>query len=408
MRFGGQTTLSIRALIVVATIFGVSACQQGTLTLPDLSGQQTKRPPVNPPPAKPKRIVTPAFNGQKVGNGPIRLALLLPISASGGAGQVGKELANAAKLAVRDFGAGRLQVIIKDTKGQAAEASILAAQARDEGASLVLGPLFSANVSSASAVTLPANIPMIGFSSDIARARRGVYLLSFAPDADIRRTLNYGLSLGANKVVALLPDTSYGRLAEQELRRTYDRGSGQVVSVVRYARNSNAMVTAARSVALALSNANAIYIPDGGQAPSLLLNSLKQGGVSLSGLQIMGSGQWESVNKNDPVLNGAIYAGADKRNFSRYATRYQATYGNTPTATSALAYDAISLSAELIRRNNLDPFNAAAIQSQSGFSGASGIFRFSNNGRLQRGLVVNKIEQGRVTIVSPAPTSFRR
>ncbi|MEE9376173.1 MAG: penicillin-binding protein activator, partial [Rhizobiaceae bacterium] len=346
------------------------------------------------------------YEGQKVGNGPVRIALLLPMSAQGGAGVIGKEYANAARIAVRDFGSGRLHLIIKDTKGKAARAALLAEQARNEGASLILGPLFSANVSAASGITKPANMPMIAFSSDAARASRGVYLMSFAPEADVRRTLHYGLSVGTNRVVALLPEGAYGSLVEREMRRVFDEAAGQVVSIIRYARNATSLEKAARAAAPILGNANGIYIPEGGQIPSVLLKAISKLGVNLSGMQIMGSGQWEGVNKGSSVLAGAIYAGAEKRNFESFARRYSATYGKRPASNTALAYDAVSLAAELIRKDQQAPFSDQAIQSQAGFSGVSGVFRFKSNGRLQRGLVVNRIQTGSSVVISPAPTSF--
>ena len=64
--------------------------------------------------------------------------MLLPLSAAGAAGLAGKELANAAKMAMQDFAGGRFELVIKDTMGLSAEAAILAGQARDEGASVVL------------------------------------------------------------------------------------------------------------------------------------------------------------------------------------------------------------------------------------------------------------------------------
>ena len=76
--------------------------------------------------------------------------------------------------------------------------------------------------------------------------------------------------------------------------------------------------------------------------------------------------------------------------------------------TAALGYDAISLTAELIRRSAQSPFSARNIQSRSGFRGATGIFRFEADGRLQRALVVNRIEAGQPVIISPAPTGFQR
>ncbi|MEP0942651.1 MAG: penicillin-binding protein activator [Rhizobiaceae bacterium] len=393
-----------RALVVISALM-LSSCQQGATQISGSGTNANGRLEAELPAARP---LTAKVEGETVGNGPIRIAMLLPKTASGAAGIAGTELANAARMAMQDFAGGRFQLVIKDTRGQPSEAASLASQARDEGATLVLGPLFSANVSSASAVTEPAKIPMIAFSSDIARARPNVYLLSFAPDADIRRTLSYGFSSGANKIVALLPQSSYGRLAEQEMRRAYDQLGGQIVSVARYPRDSEAIVEASRSVALALQDANGVYIPEGGRVPALVLNSLRKAGVSLRGKLIMGSGQWTSTSKKNSVLNGAIYAGADKTNFQSFSERYKQTYGNEPTVTAALGYDAISLTAELIRRSAQAPFSAKNIQSRSGFRGSTGIFRFEADGRLQRALVVNRIESGQPVIISPAPTGFFR
>ncbi len=396
-----------RKFVVISALL-LASCQQNAYQVENSHRGPDGRLAAGTDAAVSVRPLSSQVEGESVGSGPVRIAMILPKSASGAAGIAGIEMANAAKMAMRDFAGGRFQLVIKDTKGQPSEASILAAQARDEGASLVLGPLFSANVSAASGVTEPARIPMIAFSSDIARARPGIYLLSFAPDADIRRTLSYGLSLGANRVVALLPESSYGRLAERELRRTYDSWGGQIVSVVRYARNPDAILTAAQSVAQMVENANAIYIPEGGQVPALILGTLKTAGINLKDKQIMGSGQWTSTSKKDSVLNGAIYAGADKVNFTQFSARYRTIYGNEPTVTAALGYDAISLTAELLRRSSQAPFAASQIQSRAGFRGATGIFRFEADGRLQRALVINRLEAGQPVIVSPAPTSFAR
>ena len=394
-----------RGLLVISALL-LSSCQQSAYRIDEANTGRNARLEAELQDIAPTRTLSETVEGEAVGTGPVRVAMILPQTASGAAGIAGTELANAAKMAMQDFGGNRFQLVIKDTKGQPAEASILAAQARDEGASLVLGPLFSANVSSASGVTEPAKIPMIAFSSDVARARPGVYLLSFPPDVDIRRTLSYGFSLGANKVVALLPESSYGRLAERELKRAYNELGGQIVSIIRYPRDADAIFTAAQSAVQPLEFANAIYIPEGGRVPALILDTLKNSGVDLREKQIMGSGQWTSTSNKESVLNGAIFAGADKSNMGQFAERYKTIYGNDPTITAALGYDAISLTAELLKRDATAPFSASQIQSRGGFRGATGIFRFEADGRLQRALVVNRLEQGQPVIVSPAPVSF--
>lgn len=398
------SVFNFKTLAVSASAFFLVACQPGSLDIGDLAGQKPKV--VQPQLAK--RPITPEARGEVVGNGPVRVTLLVPSSMSGGGGAVGKQLRNAAKLAVRDFGAGRLQLVIKDTKGQAAESANVVSQARDEGSSLILGPLLSANVSSASSIARPAAIPMIAFSSDTARAGSGTYLLSFAPEADIERTLNYGISRGGTRVVALLPNNAYGAIAERTLRRTYDSsGTGQIVSIVKYAGNAKAIEAAAKSAAVPLATANALYIPEGGQVPSIILKSIADAGGNLTGKQIMGSGQWDGISLSNSSLNGAIFAGADKRNFESFSSRYRSAYGSTPSTTAALGYDAVSLAAQLISRNQANPFTAQAIQSRAGFNGATGIFRFKTNGQLERGQVVNQVASGKKIIASPAPNSFR-
>ena len=386
-----------------------AACQQGPsgiLGSPSATDVSQPAKPVQQNSSLP--TLSAKFDGQKVGDGPIRVALLVPTGAQGGAGKIGVEMANAAKIAVRDFGAGRIQVIIKDTKGKAAQSSLLATQAKNEGASLVLGPLFSASVSGASSITQPAQLPMVAFSSDVSRAGNGTYLISFAPDNDMRRTLNHGISIGTNRVIALLPEGAYGTIAERELRRVMDANGGNVVAIARYGRDNNSKIAAARSIALQLENANAVYIPEGGETPLLMLRSLKQAGASVKGKQVLGSGGWEGVDRNAPELQGAIYAGANKKNYEPFAIRYAQTYGNRPNTNSAMAYDAVSLAAELVRRNQANPFSQQAIQSPGGFNGATGVFRFRSDGRIERGLVVNRIDGDGITIVSPAPAGFSR
>lgn len=393
-----NSILHFARLLGLLTTGLLVGCQPTGFGLPSSnSGTQpvTSRPPLSV-----------NVNGEKVGNGPNRVALLLPLTAGGGAGTAAKQIANAAKMAMTEFGSNKLQLVIKDTRGQSSTASLAASEARTEGASLVLGPLFSANVNSASAVVQPSGLPMIAFSSDQARARQGVYLLSFAPQADIERTLSHGLSIGANRAVAVLPSTSYGTLVERELRRIMSRGNGQVLAVARYGASKSEIEGAANSVALQMGDANAIYIPSGGEVPGLVLNALQRAGVNLQGKQILGSGQWKGLNAKSPLFQGAIHAGNNDRNFKTFASRYRAKYGSEPLTTAALGYDAVSLSAELVRRNPRQPFTRKALQTRSGFNGASGLFRFKASGKLERGLAIYRIENGRAVLASPAPARF--
>ena len=53
------------------------------------------------------------------------------------------------------------------------------------------------------------------------------------------------------------------------------------------------------------------------------------------------------------------------------------------------------------------PFSREAIENPNGFSGVDGLFRFTPDGRVQRGLAVLEVEPQGSIVVSPAPRSFR-
>ncbi len=394
-----QSTLARAAFLALITMSAVS-CQGVQLGLPGQGlsgGEVANKPPV---------AALPAAKGQIVGNGPVRVALLLPLTAPGNAGKVGNELANAAKLAMQDFGQNTLQLVIKDTAGQAADAQSRASDAIQERSSLILGPLFSGSVSAVSSVALPSKTTMVAFSSDPRRARRGVYLMSFSPRADVRRALTYGISQGKTTFVALLPKGAYGDLVEATMKETLSRQGGRLVAMAKYDHSGQSIVEAARSVSVAINDAAAIYIPDGGQVPTAMMAALRQAGANTSGKMLLGSGQWETTDLSNRLIAGAYFSGRDKRQFANFAARYKSAYGASPTSTAGLAYDAVSMAAGLARSRGARAYDYANMESRNGFSGVSGIFRFGSSGNAERGLVVYQVQNGRAQVVSQAPSTF--
>lgn len=341
-----------------------------------------------------------------IGSGNVRVSLLVPKTIPGAAAGIATELRNGAAMAMQDFGQSRIQLVIKDTQGQAAASQSAAAEAVAEGSSLVLGPLFAANVSAASGATLPASVPILAFSTDATVARRGVYLFSYTPQADTNRIIRYASSLGRRSVLAFLPINPEGNLRERLIREAAG-SNGMRVSLVRYQRSEEGIQTAITEAVQTVQTVDSIYIPEGGPIPSLILSGLKRNGADLTGKQVLGAGSWESVKTSDPHVQGAVYPGRDIAVFNRFATRYQSRFGAKPGVQAAIAYDAVTLVSELARINGAaNPFPQSALESQRGFQGVNGAFRIRPNGITQRGLAVYRIENGGGRLVEPAVSSF--
>src|SRR6516225_4275165 len=120
-----------------------------------------------------------------VGTGEVKAALILPVSAGGNAGLAGQAMRNAAEMALAEFNAPNVQLLVKDDTGTADGARLAAQRAVDEGCELILGPLFAQAVSIVGQVARSRNIPVIAFSTDSNVASRGIHLLSFLPETDV-------------------------------------------------------------------------------------------------------------------------------------------------------------------------------------------------------------------------------
>ena len=111
----------------------------------------------------------------------VKVALLVPLSAQGHAGLIGKSLKQAGELALFERDNPNLQLIVKDDKGTPEGAKAAAEEAIKGGARLILGPLFAKSATAVAPVARQAGVPVVAFSTDRQVAGNGVYLLSFQP-----------------------------------------------------------------------------------------------------------------------------------------------------------------------------------------------------------------------------------
>lgn len=387
------------AAVLAAAMLVLSACQSSNLGVNGTSGLEPQTGAASP---------TPNPNGEVVGNGAVRLSLLLPRSAPGNGASVANELRNGALMALQDFGQDTIQIVIKDTAGQTASAQAAANEAVLEGSSAILGPVFSGNVSAASAITLPAGRTMIAYSTDSTVARRGVYLLSFTPQDDTRRIIEFALSQGRRSFLAFLPNNSEGTLRESVFRQVVGAAGGNVY-VIKYERSGPSIEQAVQKAASIVPTVDSIYIPEGGEIPNAIMQTFRRLETDTVGKQLIGSGTWESVKLSDPMLEGAIYPGRDTTNFEPFAARYESTYGERPGVWAGLGYDSVTLATTLVKQNGpTEAFRPQSVENPRGYSGINGIFRLRSDGTAERGLAVYRVFEGKSDPLAPAPTTFSR
>jgi branched-chain amino acid transport system substrate-binding protein len=355
--------------------------------------------PTAPPP--------PPQQPVQVGTGQVRVALILPLSAPGNAGLAAQSMRNAAEMALAEFQQPNIQLLIKDDAGNAHSAQAAAQQAIDEGAEIILGPLFAQPVQAAGQVARTRNVPVIAFSTDTSVASRGVYLLSFLPESDVNRIVSYAVANGKRSFAALIPDNAYGTVVEAEFQQAVARRNARVVALERYPLDKLRMQEPVKNVARAANSADSIFIPDGADAVPLVVQTLGAQGVPPKKHQLLGTGLWDDPRIfADSSLHGAWYAAPDSAGYSAFAARYKTRYGQDPVRTATLAYDATALVAALVKTQGAQRFSPEVLTNPSGFAGIDGIFRFRQDGTNERGLAVLRVTPNGGQVISPAPKSF--
>jgi ABC-type branched-subunit amino acid transport system substrate-binding protein len=342
-----------------------------------------------------------------LGTGQIKVGLVLPLSGSGNAGVAAQSMRNAAELALAEFQNPNIQLLVKDDAGTAQGAQQGAQQALDEGAEIILGPLFGSAVPAAATVARGRGVSVIAFSTDSSVAGRGVYLLSFLPESDVNRIVEYAASTGKRSFAAFLPDNAYGHVVEAAFKQAVARRGGRIVAFEKYGTDRSQMQASAATVAQALGSADSLLLADDGEMLVAAADTLAASGANLKRVQLLGTGLWDNPRVFASTnLHGGLYAAPDPSGFRSFSARYRAKFGGDPVRTATLAYDGVALVAALARTQGGQRFSPEVLTNASGFAGIDGLFRFRGDGTNERGLAVMRVGSGGGQIVAASPKSF--
>jgi len=333
-----------------------------------------------------------------------KIALLLPLSASGDTSQIARALKQAAELAYNESG-GTIVLITKDTAGTSEGARSAADAALNEGASLILGPLLSDEVRAVAPAATARGVNVIAFSSVSAVAGQGTFLMSFLPEEEVSNVVRFATSKGFRNIAALFPSSQYGATIERALGQAAADYGATISATQKYPRIADAVGEAVAQVAPALSQENsALLIPESGNLLKSIGSSLAEAGIAPGRVKIIGTGLWDDMlTRTTPIAMGGWYAGVSPDLVARFDQKYAQAYGTKPPRIASLAYDATAFAIDLGKRGD---FSAGAITHPDGFLGANGLFRFRQNGLIERALSILQMGPGGPDVIAPAPSAF--
>jgi ABC-type branched-subunit amino acid transport system substrate-binding protein len=354
----------------------------------------------------------------------VKVAILLPLS--GPNATLGQSMLNAAQVALFDVGYNNFQLVPYDTGAGAAGGAQAAQTAINEGASLILGPLFADSVRAAKAVAARSNVNIVAFSTDWTLADNHTFLMGFLPFGQVERVVSYAAAHGLNKLGVLAPKDAYGEAALQSYQNASSRNAIQTVAQKVFIPGSQSLgdeikafaqyekrasMGANGTIAVQPPPFNAVFIPAGDTTIRTVSNLMTQAGLPPETVKRLGTGLWDDpALASDKSLNGSWFAAPSPNLRRDFEQRYLSLHGSAPPRLATLAYDATALAAVLaqtgLQSSGTPAFDSTSITNPNGFAGIDGIFRFRQNGLVERGLAVLEFRNGQAVVIDEAPQSF--
>lgn len=333
----------------------------------------------------------------------VRVGLLLPFSLRP---QDAASLYNAAELALFELGNQNTLLIPRDAGSTEASANAAAQALIADGADIIVGPVVREGVTGAGQAAASRNIPVIGFSSDRMVGGNGVYLLSFQPEDEVLRLVSYAASQNIRTIALLAPANDYGRRIESAVRAEAQANGVTIVTTQLYNRTDAEAAAAARALASG-ARPQGIIIADSGAPLRAIGTALVQAGVDTRQTRLMGTSVWAGEAEREPSLAGGWYVAPDPAARVEFENRYRTAFGEAPMRLASLGYDAVALAALLSRDRGVNGISRSSIENREGFAGSDGLFRFSANGAIERGLAIMQVGQSTNTVLDAAPRRFR-
>ncbi len=346
-------------------------------------------------------VASPAT--QSLGTGPTKVAMLLPLSAPGTAGENGRKMLDAAKLAMSDLGNALLTVTVEDTKGDSAHASELAVKAITTGTKIVIGPVELPAAQHIAKLSGSQRPPVLALADNFAGGP-GVYAVRLN-EADSAAAGAAGLAAkGSKKFVLLVAAGANAGAIEKRVANSLSIYGATLAVTIPYSAGDGG-TKAVNDMGSLVDAPDAIVIASGDDSPSQILAALKSKGIPGKAVAVVGTNRWLE-RPIEPLFEGSYIATLDPNETGPIADRFKTTYNYPADANVAYAYDMVALTAGIASAVGPDGFNKQVLENRSGFRGSTGLFRFRADGSSERSMPFYQVQKGALKLVAKSTSGY--
>ena len=320
----------------------------------------------------------------------IKVGLLLPLS--GEYAGLGKAIYNAVEMALFETESKNIQLIFSDSGDTVDKALLAAQQLEREGASILIGPIFS---SQALAIRNKINIkiPIFSFTNDEAIKQNGLWVLGFSPKQQIKAIFNEMLSNSIRNIAIIVPNSNYGEIALQESRKQSEQNNIKINNIYFYDVLSNDFSDLGKLLKVEKNiQYNGLLIIASGKQLKEISARAQYRGIDPKEIKYFGISGWNNpAVLDEPALLGGYFIAPQQSSFEAFVSRYFKIYNSIPLELSGLGYDVLALCSIALKQTESMSDFISFITNSSGFNGIFGFFRVDKSGTIYRKFVSYKV-----------------
>ena len=343
---------------------------------------------------------------------PVQVAMLVPAgTGSADLDWLARSLTNSAKMAAADARGATIDLRVYEAGSDPAQAVAQANKAADEGAKIILGPLFADSANAVGNAMAPKGINVLSFSNNTDIAGGNVFVLGNTFDNVADRLVKFGVGNGKRRILMVAEDDAAGQVGARAIERAVQKNGATLAGSVTHPLSKQGIDAIIPNVAQAAmsGNVDAVFLTaNQGAVLPYLTDKLADAGVTSAAVQMMGLTRWDQPSARLQLrgTQGGWFAIPDTAMKAQFEQRYRAAHGETPHELASLGYDGVAAIAALVHAGKRNALTTAGLTQNAGFAGIGGAFRLRRDGTNERALAVATIRNNQVVVLDPAPRSF--
>jgi ABC-type branched-subunit amino acid transport system substrate-binding protein len=350
----------------------------------------------------------PTINPSK----PVPVALLVPRGSNQSSDVIlAQSLENAARMAIADLGGVQIDLRVYDTAGDPNTAAARATEAVNDGARIILGPVYAASANAVGLAVRGRGINVLSFSNNASIAGGNLFVLGPTFDNTANRLVRFAAARGKRSTLVVYSNDVAGQQGREAIRQATGSSAVRIAGTVAYERSQQGVVAVVPQIRdqVRATGADTLFLTaTAAGALPFFSQLLPEAGLDPATTQYIGLTRWDipAQTLSLPGVQGSWFAMPDPSVSGQFRARYLAAYGGPPHPIGGLAYDGIAAIGALVGAGKSNALTGAALTQSAGFRGVGGIFRLLPNGSNERGLAVATVQNKQVVVIDPAPKSF--